>query len=51
MSILDVSENDDNGTGQTNSNFADDEVNPYISDPKHITSIVNINFWLTLLFG
>ena len=37
-SILDVSENDDNGTGQTNSNFADDEVKPYISDPKLNTS-------------
>ena len=37
MSILDVCENDDNGTGQTNSNFADDEVEPYISDPKLIT--------------
>ena len=38
MSILDVHENDDNGTGITNSNFADDEVNPYISDPKLNTS-------------
>ena len=32
--VLDVCENDENGIGTTNSNFADDEVNPYISDPK-----------------
>ena len=38
MSTLDVCENDDNGTGHTYSNFADDRGNPYISDPKLITS-------------
>ena len=40
VSILDVCENDENGMGTTNSNFADDEVNPCISDPKLTNSIV-----------
>ena len=38
-SNLNVVENDDNGTVETISNFADDrEVYPYISDPKLLTS-------------
>ena len=34
-------ENDDNGTGNAYSNFADDKENPYISDPNVITSKYN----------
>ena len=41
--ILDVCENDENGMGTTNSNFADDEVNPCISDPKLANSTFSEN--------
>ena len=38
VSNLNVVENDDNGTVETISNFADDrEFYPYISDPKLLT--------------
>ena len=38
MSTIAEFENDDNGTGDAYSNFADDKGTPYISDPKLLTS-------------